>query len=59
MKNIVERAIKTVCQTAVSMLTVGQAVIDVDWMNVISISLMAGIISVLTTVATYGDEDGE
>ena len=59
MKNIVERAIKTVCQTAVSMLTVGQAVMDVDWMNVISISLMAGIISVLTTVATYGDEDGE
>ena len=41
------------------MLTVGQAVMDVDWMNVISISLMAGIISVLTTVATYGDEDGE
>ena len=59
MNNIVERAIKTVCQTAVSMLTVGQAVMDVDWMNVISISLMAGIISVLTTVATYGDEDGE
>ena len=45
------RAIKTVAQTAVSMLTVGQALIDVNWVSVISVSVTAGIISVLTSVA--------
>lgn len=45
------RAIKTMAQTAVSMLTVGQALIEVNWVNVLSISATAGIISVLTSVA--------
>lgn len=46
------RAIKTIAQTAVSMLTVGQAVLDVDWLNVISVSAVAGVISILTSIAT-------
>lgn len=46
------RAIKTIAQTALSMLTVGQAVLDVDWLNVISVSAVAGIISILTSIAT-------
>lgn len=45
------RAVKTMAQTAVSMLTVGQAVMDVNWLNVLSISAVAGVISVLTSVA--------
>lgn len=45
------RAIKTMAQTAVSMLTVGQAFLDINWMSVISVSATAGIISVLTSVA--------
>lgn len=45
------RAIKTFCQTAVSMLTVGQAVIDVNWINVLSVSGVAAVISLLTSVA--------
>ena len=45
------RAIKTMAQTAVSMLTVGQAFLDVNWMSVISVSVTAGIISVLTSIA--------
>ena len=45
------RALKTMAQTGVSMLTVGQAFIDVNWVNVLSISLTAGIISILTSVA--------
>ena len=32
------RAIKTFAQTAISMLTVGQAFIEVNWMNVLSVS---------------------
>ena len=35
------RALKTFAQTAVSMLTVGQAVIDVNWVNVLSVSAVA------------------
>ncbi len=45
------RAIKTFAQTAVSMLTVGQAVMDVNWVNVLSISVVAAVISVLTSIA--------
>lgn len=45
------RSIKTMAQTALSMLTVGQAVIDVNWVNVLSVSAVAGIISVLTSLA--------
>lgn len=46
------RAIKTFCQVAVSMLTVGQAVLDVDWLNVLSVSVVAALISILTSIAT-------
>ena len=45
------RALKTFAQTAVSMLTVGQAFVDVGWVNVISVSSVAAIISILTSVA--------
>ena len=45
------RAVKTMAQTAVSMLTVGQAVLDVNWVTVLSVSVTAGIISMLTSVA--------
>lgn len=45
------RALKTVAQTAVSMLTVGQYFTDVDWLGIASIALVAGIISILTSLA--------
>ena len=45
------RAIKTMAQTAVSMLTVGQTVLDVNWINVLSVSAVAGVISMLTSIA--------
>ena len=45
------RAVKTMSQTAVSMLTVGQAVLDVNWINVLSVSAVAGVISMLTSIA--------
>ena len=45
------RAVTTMAQTAVSMLTVGQAVLDVNWVNVLSVSAVAGVISMLTSVA--------
>lgn len=46
------RCIRTICQTAVA--TIGSAVVftDVNWAMVISASLLAGILSILTSVAT-------
>ena len=45
------RSVKTMAQTSVSMLTVGQAVLDVNWVNVLSVSAVAGVISMLTSIA--------
>lgn len=45
------RAVKTMAQTAASMLTVGQAFFEVNWVNVISVSITTGVISVLTSLA--------
>lgn len=44
------RAAKTAAQTALSMITVGQAVMDVNWINVLSVSAVAALVSVLTSV---------
>ena len=46
------RAIRTVCQTAVA--TIGSSVVisDVHWGVVVSASLLAGLLSVLTSIAT-------
>lgn len=45
------RAIKTVAQTAVSLITVGATMTEVDWVTVGSVSLVAGILSLLTSIA--------
>lgn len=44
------RAIKTMAETALSMLIVGQALTDVNWVNVLSVSALAGIISMLISI---------
>lgn len=46
------RAIRTVCQTAVAMIGTSVAMSDVDWKMVASASVLSGILSVLTSVAT-------
>ncbi len=50
-KSAAVRSLKTFAQVAVSMLTVGQAVMDVNWVNVLSVSTVAAVISVLTSIA--------
>jgi hypothetical protein len=45
------RAIKTVAQTALGMITVGMGMDEVNWSYVASVSLVAGIYSLLTSVA--------
>lgn len=45
------RAVKTVAQSAVAMIPVGVTVSDVGWGTVIGTALLAGVISLLTSVA--------
>ena len=46
------RAVRTMAQTALSFLAVGMALSDVDWLKLLSVSLVAGIMSILTSIAT-------
>lgn len=58
------RALKTIAQTAVGMLTGNMVgIMDVDWLAVASVSAMAGVVSLLTSVAGLpeleaGETDG-
>lgn len=45
------RAIKTVAQTAVAMIPVAVTVSQVDWMTVLGTAVLAGIVSILTSLA--------
>lgn len=45
------RAIKTMAQTAVSLITVGNLVTEMDWIAIASVSVTAGIASILTSIA--------
>ena len=46
------RALRTICQTAVATIGSAIAVTEVDWLYVLSASLLAGILSLLTSVST-------
>lgn len=46
------RAVKTIAQTAVSLIgTNAIGITEVDWVAVLSASVLAGIVSVLTSIA--------
>ena len=49
-----ERAVKTFAQTALATIGVGAAgIVDVDWLNVLSVATLSLIMSLLTSVLQY------
>lgn len=59
LKDTAERAVKTFAQSMAAVLTAGvTGVLDVDWMNALSVSLLATLVSVLTSVGSgyVGDD---
>lgn len=46
------RALRTVCQTAIACIGTATMVEEVKWAYVISASLLAGILSILTSIVT-------
>lgn len=49
-----ERALKTCAQVALATIGVTAAgIMEVDWLQVLSVSALAGIMSLLTSVLTY------
>ena len=55
------RAIKTIAQTAIATIRTSVAIGEVNWLTVGSTSLLAGILSILTSVAglpEMGEQNG-
>lgn len=53
------RAVKTMAQTAVAVIGTGAVLSAVDWKMVLSASVVAGIVSILTSIAGIPEVEGE
>lgn len=59
------RAIKTFCQTALALITIGSALSENNWLYILSVSSTAFIASCVTSIATglpeapLEEDDGE
>ena len=51
------RAVKTVAQTAVAMITAAVTIVAVYWLTVIGTAALAGVVSLLTSVAGLPEVD--
>lgn len=50
-KAAIIRAVRTFAQTALSMVTIGQAFAEINWLSVLSVSGVAAVLSILTSLA--------
>lgn len=53
------RSIKTIAQTAIATIGTSMVLHDVDWTLVVSASLLAGLLSILTSIAGLPEVDAE
>lgn len=53
------RAIKTIAQTAVALIGTTLVISEVDWMTVTSASVLAGLLSILTSIAGLPEVEGD
>lgn len=54
-----ERSLKTIAQVAIATIGVGATgILNVDWLNVLSVAALAGVMSLLTSVLQY-DKAGQ
>lgn len=52
------RMIRTMAQVALSMFTIGAALSEIDWLRILSVSVVAGVYSLLTSIVTTLPEVG-
>lgn len=53
------RAVKTFCQTAVSLITVGSMITDLNWVEILGISATSAAVSILTSLAGIPEVESE
>lgn len=53
------RAIKTVAQTAAAIMSTSAMLSEINWVSVLSASLLAGILSILTSIAGLPEVESE
>ena len=50
-RDIAERVIATICETAIAMIPVSAMIIDVDWKTIALTSATAGVLALLKAIA--------
>lgn len=53
------RAVKTVCQTMLALIPAGITIAAVDWVTVAGTAALAGILSLVTSLAGLPEVEGE
>lgn len=51
------RAVKTICQAAIATIGTAAVISEIDWKYIVSASILAGILSVLTSLAGLPEVD--